>query len=262
MAAEGDADAAAFIEEVNAAYEAMRDRSRRVVVRHRTRTQWPGKLPTTTTAVSIIHQKGHSAHVETLPGLLERPPIEEGGEPYAGPSHNKLVWAHDAEAGETRAIHVASPEVHPGGLPHEKVTRLRHGELPKDLQTPLSAAEIPDELAGAAFTLEDAELGGEPVKLLKSAERIAIQPDTEGHFRIWVDPNELLIRRVETDLVHTMGRESGTPEVKIESVYDIHYEFDVPIDDDMFEIPLKDDHVDVTEYTKRELERTGRMQAE
>lgn len=247
--------AAELLRRVNGAYDALRPIPRQVDMTFHTKVAVPGQPPTVTRGQAKILQVQRKARFETLPGTMkfeaaspEGPKLTDAGE---------LVWVHDGRVLRTRYT-LQNPS--PGGPPIVQETYIDHDRVPEELGSrytdPMAEPELATEIVAHPFTLTRENWNGKSMYVLRSQGEIVISDTTRMQMNLWVDPDDLLVRRTESDTTYVEPG-TGTPRstwMEAELVYHLN----VPLTDSDFELKLGPDAKDMTEALLQE----GRSKAQ
>ncbi|MBN1204018.1 MAG: hypothetical protein JXB05_03730 [Myxococcaceae bacterium] len=208
-----------------------------------------GQPLTMTDGQARILQQDRKARFETLPGSMK---VEmEGPDGLKRTDGGELVWVHDGRVLRTR---YALQNPTPGGPPILHETFIDHDRVPEELGSrytdPMAEPELAAEIVSHPFTLTRESWHGKSTYVLRSQGPIVLSDTTRMEMNLWVDPEDLLVRRVESETTHVEADTGTSRSTRLEAEFVYHLQ--VAIADSDFELNLSPDAKDMTEVLLQE----------
>jgi hypothetical protein len=229
---------------VNGAYEDLRPIPRRIDMRFRTRMKSEGQPETITHGEARVYQVDRRIRFETLPDSMK---VESDGP--AGPrvlAGGELLWVHDGSILRTR---YTMQNADPGAPPIVHETLIDHTRVPEEFGSrytdPMAEPELAAEILAHPFTLTREPWNGTAMEVLRSEGPILFSDRSRVAMRLWVDPEDHLVRRVESETTHRAPGADTTQSIEMQAEYVYHLQ--VPIEDSAFELALGPQAKDMTE---------------
>ncbi len=239
-------DARSILDQSNAAYAALFDTPRRVVLTAHAVTRSPGVPDLVIESRSIVLQHRDHVRFETRPGWML---VASGGETRDGGS---LTWVLDGQVLRSRYVGPFSGS----GAPEVSEFMVDHARIPvtmgRRFHDPMMAPEFPVEFMDAEWSVATAVMHGRPFLRLRSKAAIPLSPVASMEVVLWIDASTRLVNRMEST-AHQDDPDAGV-RAHIAQVMDIAYELDVPIADDAFDLTLGAASRDLTDITIERLQ--------